>query len=264
MLIAIDCGNTATSIGLYEGRAPEGAFRHVYRFESDAGLSASEHKARLEEEVAAAGLDGADLAGAAIACVVPDALAELAGFAEQVTGEAPVVVGALGNVIGCDILIDQPANVGADRLVNALAAHALHPGPLIVVDFGTATTLDVVTAEGAYAGGIIAPGVDLSLAALHQATALLPELEVARPERVIGTDTVSAMQSGIYWGYVSLIEGLVARIEAEFDGGGADFTVIATGGLAPLIAGGTEVIAATEPDLTLIGLILNHQINRPS
>jgi type III pantothenate kinase len=265
MLIAIDCGNTSTTVGLYDGVPPDGAFRHVYRFDTDTALVAADHRARLEDELEAAGLTGAALQGVAIACVVPDALGALAEFSEAVTDLGPVVVGALGNVLGCKVLVDQPAKVGADRLVNTLAAHSLYPGPSIVVDLGTATTFDVVTAEGDYAGGVIAPGVDLALSALHEAAALLPRVEVARPDRVIGTETVGAMQSGIYWGYVSLIEGIVARIRDEYgETGDTPFTVIATGGLAPLLAGGTEAIDATEPNLSLTGLVLNHQINRPA
>jgi len=265
MLIAIDCGNTSTVIGLYDGVPPHGAFRHVYRFDTDDALGAVDHRTRLVEELDAAGLAGATFQGVAIACVVPDALGVLAEFAEAASGVGAVVVGALGNVIGCEVLVDQPAKVGADRLVNTLAAHFLYPGPSIVVDLGTATTFDVVTAEGNYAGGVIAPGIDLALSALHEAAALLPRVEVARPDRVIGIETVGAMQSGIYWGYVSLIEGLVARIRAEYgETGDTPFTVIATGGLAPLLAGGTEAIHAAEPNLSLIGLVLNHQINRPA
>lgn len=265
MLIAIDCGNTSTVVGLYDGEPPHGAFRHVYRFDTESGLGAAEHRARLDDELGAAELSGADLQGAAIACVVPDALGALAEFAEAATGVGPVVVGALGNVLGCKVLVDQPAKVGADRLVNTLAAHSLYPGPSIIVDFGTATTFDVVSAQGDYAGGVIAPGVDLALSALHDAAALLPPVEVARPDRVIGTDTVGAMQSGIYWGYVSLVEGLINRIRAEYgETGDASFTVIATGGLAPLLAGGTDAIDAIEPNLTLTGLVLNHRINRPA
>ena len=264
MLIAIDCGNTSTVVGLYDGVPPHGAFRHVYRSDTDTGLGAADHRARLDHELQAAGLSGAALEGAALACVVPDALGALNEFAEAATGVATVVVGALGNVLGCEVLVDQPAKVGADRLVNTLAAHSLYPGPSIIVDFGTATTFDVVSAEGNYVGGVIAPGVELALIALHDAAALLPTVEVARPDRVIGTDTVGAMRSGIYWGYVSLIEGLVDRIRAEYgELGAAPFTVIATGGLAPLLAGGTEVIDVIEPNLTLTGLVLNHRINRP-
>lgn len=265
MLIAIDCGNTSTVVGLYDGVPPDGTFRHVYRFDTDDSLGAADHRTRLDEEIEAAGLSGATLEGAAIASVVPDALGALSEFAEAATGVGAVVVGALGNVIGCEVLVDQPAKVGADRLVNTLAAHSLYRGPSIVVDLGTATTFDVVTTEGNYAGGVIAPGVNLALSALHDAAALLPQIEVARPDRVIGTETVGAMQSGIYWGYVSLIEGLINRIRAEYgESSEAPFTVIATGGLAPLLAEGTEAIDAAEPNLSLIGLVLNHQINRPA
>ncbi len=265
MLIAIDCGNTSTVIGLYDGMPPDGDFRHTYHYDTDPGLSAADHRVCLEGELKRAGLSADTLQGAAIASVVPDALAALAEFAEMVTGESAVVVGALGNILGCELLVDQPGKVGADRLVNTLAAHELSPGPSIIVDFGTATTFDVVTGEGNYAGGVIAPGVNLALSALHDAAALLPPVEVARPDRVIGTDTVGAMRSGIYWGYVSLVEGLITRIRAEYgEGDGARFTVIATGGLAPLLAGGTDSIDAVEANLTLLGLVLNYQLNRPA
>ena len=155
---------------------------------------------------------------------------------------------------GFDIKLDNPAEVGADRLLNALAAHqGLYAGPLIVVDFGTATTFDVVDADGAYLGGVIAPGINLSLEALHKAAARLPRIGIGRPQAVIGRSTVPAMQSGIYWGYVGLIEGLVARIKAEYE---APLKVIATGGLAPLLAEGTTVIEVIAPQLTLDGLRL--------
>lgn len=266
MLIAIDCGNTSIAFGLYEGRAPEGRFRAVYRMETDAaGADAKTYAARLARERDSAGLGEAPLEGAAIACVVPEAAAGLVAFAREATGTEPGVVGAPGVETGARALIDDPAEVGADRLVNAVAAHALHPGPAIVLDFGTATTFDVVTAEGDFAGGVIAPGVNLALDALHQAAALLPAVDVVKPERVIGAGTVAAMQSGIYWGYVGLIEGIVARIRTEY-GEEPDhpFKVIATGGLAPLFAEGTGIIDAAEPELTLLGLVLVHQRNRPS
>src|SRR5205807_4227553 len=143
--------------------------------------------------------------------------------------------------------VDRPEEVCAGRLVNTVAAHDRHKGPLIVVDFGTATNFDVVDGDGNYCGGVIAPGINLSLAALHMAAAKLPSIRIGRTERVIGKDTVSCMQSGIYWGYVGLVEGLVERIKAEF---GAPMRVIATGGLAPLFAGATKVIEAVDPDLT--------------
>ena len=263
MLIAIDCGNTNTVVGLYEGPAPKGTLGHAYRFDTDPALDAAAYAARLTDEIAAAGLGDVAFDGAVIASVVPDALAGLKEFAHRAAGSEPLVIGAPGTDLGLKVLVDIPSEVGADRLVNAVAAHALHGGALILVDFGTATTFDVVTAGGDYAGGVIAPGVNLALDALHHAAALLPRVEIARPEQVIGTGTVSAMQSGIYWGYVGLIEGIVARIRSEYsDGTDTSFTVIATGGLAPLFADGTEIIEATEPDLTLIGLVLVYQMNR--
>jgi type III pantothenate kinase len=147
--------------------------------------------------------------------------------------------------------VDNPSEVGADRLLNALAGHRKYVGPLVVIDFGTATTFDVVDAQGAYLGGVIAPGINLSIEALHRAAARLPRIGIGRPQAVIGTNTVAAMQSGIYWGYVAMIEGLVARIQAEYAGG---LKVIATGGLAPLLAEGTTVIGHIDADLTLDGL----------
>ncbi|MEO8715973.1 MAG: type III pantothenate kinase, partial [Acetobacteraceae bacterium] len=152
---------------------------------------------------------------------------------------------------GFEIKIDNPDEVGADRLLNALAGFHRFSGPLIIVDFGTATTFDVVDADGAYVGGVICPGVNLSLEALHHAAARLPRIGIGRPQAVIGRSTVPAMQSGVYWGYVGLIEGIVARIKGEF---GAPMKVIATGGLAPLFSEGTLVIEHIVPDLTLEGL----------
>ena len=154
---------------------------------------------------------------------------------------------------GFEIRMDNPEEVGADRLLNALAAHRRYQGPLVVIDFGTATTFDVVDADGAYIGGVISPGINLSIEALHRAAARLPRIGIGRPHSVIGRSTVPAMQSGIYWGYVGMIEGLVARIQAEF---GGPLKVIATGGLAPLLAEGTAVIERIDADITLDGLRL--------
>jgi len=265
MLIAIDCGNTNTVIGLYEGEAPSGTFRHIYRFDTQPECDGLVYAERFADEIAAARLKDPAFDGAVIASVVPDALAGLVTFAQGVTGREPLVIGDAGTDLGLRVLVDHPSEVGADRLVNAVAAHALHEGPLILVEFGTATTFDVITENGDYAGGVIAPGINLALDALHDAAALLPRVEVRRPERVIGTGTVSAMQSGIYWGYVGLIEGIVTRIGAEYgDREGAPFKVIATGGLAPLFADGTDIIELTEPNLTLMGLALIYHMNRAS
>jgi type III pantothenate kinase len=155
-------------------------------------------------------------------------------------------------------LVDEPDEVGADRLVNAASAHWRYGGPLIVIDFGTATTFDVIDEEGNYCGGVIAPGVNLSLDALHMAAAKLPRVAVQRPETVIGKRTISAMMSGVYWGYLGLIEGLLSRIQTEF---GSGMTVIATGGLAPLFAESTETIQHLDSDLTLRGLVEIHKRN---
>ncbi len=263
MLLAIDCGNTTTKFGLYEGIAPDGRFVHVYRLDTDARLGPDEYRGRLDSELAHAGLDASAIAGVAIATVVPATRDRLIVFAEALTGKDPVVVGASGVEQGLRVLLPNPREVGADRLVAALAAHARWPGTKIVLDFGTATTFDVVTADGDYAGGVIAPGVNLALDALHAGTAQLPRIKVARPATVIGTGTVGAMESGIYWGYVGLVEGIVERIRAEY--GGADrVTVIATGGLAPLFAEGTDVITATDTNLTLTGIVIVYQLNRPA
>jgi type III pantothenate kinase len=147
--------------------------------------------------------------------------------------------------------VDNPDDVGADRLLNALAAFHHFRAPLVIIDFGTATTFDVVGADGAYLGGAIAPGINLSIEALHQAAARLPRIGIGRPRAVIGTGTVAAMQSGVYWGYVGLIEGMVARIRREIE---APMKVVATGGLAPLFSEGTEIFDRIDPDLTLDGL----------
>ena len=264
MLLAIDCGNTNTVMGLYDGAAPTGKFCHIFRMETDAGLILDDYQTRLTHEMRDAGLDAGSITGVVMASVVPGAEPGLKSFARAVSGVEPVVIGSAGVELGIKVEIDNPSEVGADRLVNAVAAHVIygagHSGPLIVLDFGTATTFDVVTSDGNYAGGIIAPGINLAVKALGDGAALLPKIEVVKPDRVIGTGTVSAMQSGIYWGYMGLIEGIVTRIRASYTDG-APFKVIATGGLAPLFADGTDVIDVTDPDLTLHGLVLLHQMN---
>ena len=155
--------------------------------------------------------------------------------------------------------MDRPEQVGADRLVTAVGAHLIYPEDLIVIDFGTGTTFDVIDSEGDWCGGIIAPGVNLSVEALTMAGALLPRVNVEKPDSIIGGNTVSAMQSGIFWGYVSMIEGMVPRIIKEY---GSNMSVIATGGLAPLFVNETDLIKAVEPDLTLIGLVEINRRNR--
>jgi len=197
--------------------------------------------------------------GAVIGTVVPAALYHLRRLCREWFDVEPLVANA-GLDWGFEIKIDNPDEVGADRLLNALAAHHQYKGPLVVVDFGTATTFDVVDHEGAYLGGVIAPGINLSIEALHQAAARLPRIGIGRPQSVIGRSTVPAMRSGMYWGYMGLIEGLLVRIEAEY---GETLKAIATGGLAPLFAEGTTLLTTIDPDLTLDGLRLLALRNKP-
>jgi type III pantothenate kinase len=203
------------------------------------------------------GIEPADVGAAIIATVVPQALHEIRLLCRRYFDCEPKVVEE-GIDLGIEIRIDRPDEVGADRLVNAVAAHARYSGWLIVIDFGTATTLDVVSGSGDYEGGVIAPGVVLSLEALDRAAAKLPRITVAKPERVVGKGTVAAMRSGVYWGYVGMLEGLVTRIKHEV---GKPMTVVATGGLAPLFHDATEVIDIVDSELTLYGLYRLHQLN---
>jgi type III pantothenate kinase len=171
----------------------------------------------------------------------------------------PLVVGRPSCELGVEVRVDAGATVGPDRLVNTVGAYNRYGGDLIVVDFGTATTFDVVDHDGAYIGGVIAPGVNLSLRALHERAAALPHIDVAVPERVIGTNTVTCMQSGIFWGYIGLVEGICKQIRAEH---GRDMKIISTGGLSTLFERGTNVIDHIDLDLTLHGLYLIDQNNR--
>jgi type III pantothenate kinase len=205
------------------------------------------------------GIEPSAIDAAVIASVVPAALFNLKTLCRKYFHSEPIIVGEPGVKLGIKVLLDHPEDVGADRLADAVAGRAKYGGPLIVIDFGTATTFNVIDAEGNYCGGAIAPGINNSVEALHQAAAKLPRVAVTKPAKVIGRNTVSAMQSGIFWGYVSMIEGMVRRIRDEY---GTDLTVIATGGLAPLFAETTECIDETDANLTLQGLYIIHRLNR--
>ena len=201
-----------------------------------------------------------DIDGAIIASVVPQTMHALNTLCSRYFKVTPLVVGEPGTITGIEVRIARPDQVGADRLVNGIAAFAEHGGPLIVIDFGTATTFDVIGADGAYEGGVIAPGINLSLEALDRAAAKLPRIAIKEPpQQVIGQATIPAMESGAYWGYVGLIEGLVARIKGEY---GQPMKVVATGGLAPLFSRATECIEEIDPDLTLRGLLAIYRANR--
>ena len=254
MLLAIDSGNTNIVFAIYDGDERRGEWRSS----SDAKRTADEYGVWLSQLMAIDGLRTQDVDAGIIANVVPETLFSLKTLCRKYFACDPLIVGEPEVELGIDILVDAPDEVGADRLVNAVAAHHRFGGPLIIIDFGTATTFDVVDEDGNYFGGVIAPGINLSLDALHAAAAQLPRVAVQRPKRVIGKQTVPAMMSGVYWGYIGLIEGLVARIGDDF---GAPMKVVATGGLAPLFAEGTDAIEELDLELTLRGLAEIHQRN---
>jgi type III pantothenate kinase len=249
MLLAVDAGNTNVVFAIHDGAE----WRGRWRIATEPQRTSDEYAVWLLTLMQHAGVKPADITRCAIGTVVPAALYNLRRLSRDWFGVEPLIARAILDW-GFPIEVDRPQEVGADRLLNALAAHRHYRGPLIVIDLGTATTFDVVSANGAYQGGVIAPGINLSIEALHKAAARLPRIGIGRPQAAIGRDTVSAMQSGIFWGYVGLIEGIVSRIRAEADN--ATMKVIATGGLAPLLAEGTPVIGRVDPDLTLEGLRL--------
>ncbi len=262
MLLTIDSGNTNIVFAVFD---EAGVMRGEWRSSTNANRTADEFWVWLTHLMQLAEIDRDDIDAAIVATVVPATLFSLKRLCRRYFEVDPLVVGDPGVHLGIDNLLDRPEETGADRLVNAVAAHKEYGGPLIVIDFGTATTFEVVDSQGNYCGGAIVPGVHQSLEALHHSAALLPPVAVVRPERVIGKSTIPAMQSGIYWGYISLIEGLVARIRQEFTsaaGQGRRMKVIATGGLAPLFAEGCDVIDKTDLDLTLRGLYAIYQRNK--
>lgn len=249
MLLAIDAGNTNVVFAVHDGAE----WRGRWRIATDPNRTSDEYAVWLLALMQHAGLRPADVQRCVIGTVVPVALYNLRRLCRDWFGNEPLVARSILDW-GFEIKVDQPQEVGADRLLNALAAHHHYRGPLIVIDFGTATTFDVVDETGAYLGGVIAPGINLSIEALHRAAARLPRIGIGRPQAAIGRNTVSAMQSGIFWGYVGMIEGIVSRIRAEVDL--PRMKVIATGGLAPLLAEGTTLIERIDPDITLEGLRL--------
>jgi type III pantothenate kinase len=254
MLLAIDVGNTNTVFALYRKQALIGQ----WRLSTNRGRTAEEYAAALIQLMHLKGLSHRDVDAVVISSVVPQAVIPLRWMSRDFFGCRAFVVGEdLDYPI--KIGLANPREVGADRVVNALAAKKRYAPPLIIVDFGTATTFDVVDGEGCYCGGAIAPGINLSLEALHHAAAKLPRIAVEPPQSVIGRSTVAAMQAGVFWGYVGLIEGLVARIQAEH---GAPMTVVATGGLAPLFARRCPALQHIDRNLTMSGLLEIYAMNR--
>ena len=261
MLLAVDCGNTNIVFALYDNTGDATKQIGCWRIETEASRSSDQYLVWLGQVMAEDNIAKDAVSGIVMASVVPDITPQLVMMARSGFGLDPVIVGNKGVDLGIAVDIENPSQAGADRLVNAVAAKYYHKVPAIILDFGTATTLDLVRADGAYAGGIIAPGVHVSVDALYQAAARLPHLDVKPWDitlPVLGRDTISAMESGIFWGYVSMIEGLVARLRIEQ---GADLPAIATGGLASLFAPHLPAISAVDTDLTLRGLIAIYNLN---
>ena len=258
MLLAIDVGNTNVKFALVEGTE----IKTRWRIATDARRTADEYAPWLFQLLDIEGYNPADVGAVIVSTVVPRALHNLQMLASKYFKVEALVAGRAPVEWGIALQVDEPRSVGADRAVNSIAAHSLFPGHKIMISFGTATTFDHVSDTGAYRGGIIAPGVNLSLDALVAAAAKLPRIAVEAPETdsVIGTTTESQMLIGVYWGYVSMIEGLITRMKAEI---GKPVKVIATGGLASLFQQHKHLFDAVEPDLTLRGLAILYQ-NRDS
>lgn len=253
MLLAIDTGNTNTLFAVHDGKE----WRAQWRSSTDMTKTADDYAVWLSQLMELNGLNLSQIDDCIISTVVPQSLFNQRNFARRYLKVEPFVIGE--NVeLGVKVNLPKPSEVGADRLVNAVGSHAHYAGPLIVIDSGTATTFDVVGADGSFEGGIIAPGINLSMKALHEAAAKLPRVAIQKPASVIGKDTVTAMQSGVFWGYIDLIDGLVERIKAEY---GSPMTAIATGGVASLFEGAAQKIDHFDSDITIKGLRILYDRN---
>lgn len=247
MLLAIEQGNTNTLFAVHDGER----WIAQWRTATHSTRTADEYAVWLSQLLGMAGLALGAFDSCIISSVVPQSIFNLRNLARRYLHVEPLVVGENAR-LDIPVRIDKPSEAGADRLVNAIGAHVTYDGALIVIDSGTATTFDIVAADGAFEGGVIAPGINLSMEALHNAAAKLPRVAIQKPSKVIGTDTVGAMQSGVFWGYIALIEGLIARIKAERP---ERLTVIATGGVASLFQGATTAIDHFDAELTIRGLL---------
>lgn len=249
MLLCIDSGNTNIVFAIFDD---EDKMQNQWRISSHSNRTGDEFGVLLGQLISSSNITIADITACIIASVVPASLFSLKSLCRDYFSFEPQVIGEAEIDIGIEVMVERPEEVGADRLVNAVSAYKQYKGPMIVIDFGTATTFDVINVHGSYIGGIIAPGVNLSIEALHLAAAQLPRVDIQCTDFVTGKNTIEAMQSGIYWGYVGLIEGLVKRL---FNEHGNNMTVIATGGLAGLFTKATQFIDLSDPDLTLKGLL---------
>lgn len=255
MLLAIDVGNTNTVFALHDGES----WINQWRSATDSTKTADDHASWLWRLADMQGVDLARINGCVVSSVVPQAQFNFRNLARRYLDVEPMFIGDPGLKTGVELRVRHPEQVGADRIVSALGAHVAYHGELIVIDSGTATTLDVVGADGGFEGGIISPGIYLSMRALHDAAAQLPRIAIQKPAQVVGKDTVSAMQAGVFLGYVELIDGLVRRIKAER---GVPMTVIATGGVASLFEGASETIDYYDQDVVIRGLLEVWKRNR--
>lgn len=258
MLLTVDVGNTNTVLGIFDGEK----LSHSWRVKTDPRDTADELWLQYRSLI-----EGYDLSGIAICSTVPASLRELRTMLKRYFADTPTTIIEPGVKTGVPLVVDNPKEIGADRIVNTLAAHVLYgsEGPCIVVDFGTSTNLDVVSPKGEFLGGALAPGIEISVDALASRAAQLRKVELVKPRSVIGKNTVEALQSGTIYGFAGQVDGLVNRIIDELEElypDAGDVTVIATGGLAPLVMGVAESIDYHEEDLTLIGLRLIHERNR--
>ena len=254
MLLAIDCGNTNTVFSIWDGHQ----FLATFRASTEHQRTADQYYVWLKSLMQFQKLDVV-ITECIISSTVPRVVFNLRVLCDRYFDTRPLVVGREDCLLPANPRVDVGTQVGPDRLVNSAGAYDRHGGNLIVVDFGTATTFDVVADDGAYIGGAIAPGVNLSLEALHHAAAALPHVDVTKPQQVIGTNTVACMQSGVFWGYVGLVRGICDRIRAEYD---RPMRIVGTGGLAPLFSQGDVLFDMIEDDLTIHGLTVIHKFNK--
>ena len=263
MLLAIDCGNTNTGFAVFDNNSCIGK----WRTSTNPNRTADEYAVWLTQLLALKSLSLKDINSIIIANVVPETEFNLQYLCEQYFFLQPMIVGDKDLNLGIDIHIDEPSELGADRIVNAVGANDLYKGPLIIIDFGTATTFDITESDGSYAGGLIVPGINLSLEALYNAASRLPRITIEPQPKskrsndtysIIGKSTKTAMRSGIFWGYIGLIEGIIERVKGEYN---IPMQTVATGGLAPVFAGSTVAIDFVDQDITIHGLVLIHKRN---
>lgn len=255
MLMTIDCGNTNTVFAIHDGSS----FLAIWRQSTEHQRTADQYFVWLTTLMQASGLQGLTIDEVVISSTVPRVVFNLRVLCDRYFNCRPLVVGKPECILPAPPRVEEGVRPGPDRLANVAAAYDLHGGDVVVVDFGTATNFDVCAEDGAYVGGVIAPGVNLSLEALHMGAAALPHVDISQPTHVIGTNTVACIQSGVFWGYIGLIEGLTKRIKTEY---GRSMKVIGTGGLAPLFAQGHDLFDVIEEDLTIYGLTVINSYNK--